>query len=307
MSAGAEDAAGAAAGGTWTVRRVVAWATDDFRRRGSTSPRLECELLLCEVLGCDRVKLVIDADRPLEPGELAAYRALHQRRRRGEPVAYLRGEREFYGLRFVVDRRVLVPRPETELLVEVGLRRTQALSLSARVLDLCTGSGCVAIALKKQRPTTLVVGSDVSREALEVARLNAERLGALVGWLESDLFAALTRCRGKLDLVTANPPYIAEPDVPGLPVDVRDFEPRLALVAGPDGLAFYRRLAAEAPAMLAPAGVLAVEVGAGQAGAVAGLFAAAGLGEVAIDKDYAGIERVVSARLATVEPGAAGG
>ena len=290
-----EDDRGSVAGTEpWTVKRVLSWAADDLRRRGSPSPRLESELLLAHVLGCDRVRLVIDADRPLDTDELGTYRSLHQRRRRGEPVAYLRGEREFFGLRFAVDHRVLVPRPETELLVEVGLRRTAHLSLSARVLDVCTGSGCVAIALKKQRPTTCVLGADVSLEALAVARYNAERLGALVGFRRSDLFADLGHLGGKLDLVTANPPYISDADLPGLPVDVRDFEPHLALAGGHDGLTQLRRIAAEAPAVLAPGGVVAVEVGAGQAPSVRQAFESAGLREVEVARDYAGIERVVS-------------
>src|SRR5690606_22166529 len=144
---GSAGGASAPAADAWTVRRVLQWAADDLRARGVESPRLEAELLLSMVLGLDRVGLVLQHDRPLAKDELAAYRALHVRRRGGEPVAYLRGSREFYGRPFVVDRRVLVPRPETELLVEVGLARTRHLTLDLRALDLCTGSGCVAITI----------------------------------------------------------------------------------------------------------------------------------------------------------------
>jgi release factor glutamine methyltransferase len=279
----------------WTIRRVLAWATEDLKARGVSSPRLDVELLLGLTLGIDRVGLIVDADRPLSKPELAAYRALHQRRRAGEPVAYLRGFREFYGRRFRVDRRVLVPRPETEFLVEVGLERTRALSLSARVLDLCTGSGCVAVTLACERPTTQVLGADLSEDALAVARDNALRLGAAhnTAFVRSDLFAAL-QPSARFDLITANPPYIADAEIPTLPVDVRDFEPRMALVAGPDGLAILRRLVAEAPRFLEPGGVLAVELGAGQAPAVSELFAGAGFTEVERRRDYAGHERVVS-------------
>lgn len=279
----------------WTIARVLTWAGPDLAKHGSDSGRLDAELLLGLVLDYDRIKLITDASRPLAPDELAAYRALHKRRRRGEPVAYLRGERAFYGRDYYVDSRVLVPRPETEHLVEVALRRSRHLDLSARVLDLCTGSGCVAITLQKERPTTTVLGSDLSPEALEVARRNARRHSAQVGFVEADLFAGLEAWRGRLDLVTANPPYIDPPGMAELPPDIRDFEPTLALAGGDDGLAVLRRIAADAPAMLAPGGVLAVEVGAGQAPAVAALFAAAGLGEVERERDYGGHERVVSA------------
>jgi release factor glutamine methyltransferase len=193
-----------------------------------------------------------------------------------------------------VDDRVLVPRPETELLVEVALGRTRRLDLSARVLDVCTGSGCVAITLAKERPTTTVVGADASRPALEVARRNALELGATVGLVHSDLFESLAPWRGSFDLVTANPPYITAADWDELPVDVRQFEPRIALAGGEDGLDVMRRLVAAAPAMLGPEGVLAVEVGAGQAEAVAQLFLAAGLGHIDLARDYGGHLRVVS-------------
>lgn len=281
---------------SWSIGKVLAWASQDLRERGSPSPRLDAELLLAHVLGCDRIKLITDAERPLEPTELATYRELHKRRRRGEPVAYLRGEREFYGRPFLVDRRVLVPRPETELLVEVALRRTSHLSLCARVVDLCAGSGCVAITLKKERPTTLVIASDVSADALAVVAINCERLGAQVGLVRSDLFDALGACRGKIDLVTANPPYIPEGEMPSLPADVRDFEPRLALASGDDGLDVTRRIVRQAPEMLAPGGVLVVEVMAGAAARVVELFASGGLVDVAVERDYGGHDRVVSGR-----------
>jgi release factor glutamine methyltransferase len=281
----------------WTIRRVLAWAIDDLKKRGSTSPRLDVELLLCLVLGVDRVRLLIDADRPLDKAELTRYRELHQRRRAGEPVAYLLGRREFYGRVFRVDARVLIPRPETELLVEVGLARTRHLSLSARVLDLCTGSGCVAITLARERPTTRVAGSDLSPGAIAVARDNAVRLGAAANtaFFVSDLFAAVDpRCR--FDLVTANPPYIPAPELPTLQVDIRGFEPHLALVGGEDGLDVVRRIVEDAPAFLAPGGVLAMELASGQAPEVAALLEKAGYREVAIAKDLGGHERVVSGR-----------
>ncbi|UQA61102.1 peptide chain release factor N(5)-glutamine methyltransferase [Polyangium aurulentum] len=286
---------GEGGGDVWTIRRVLAWASEDLKKRGFSSPRLDVELLLCNVLRQDRVGLIRDADKPLEKAELARYRELYQRRRAGEPVAYLLGVREFYGRPFRVDRRVLIPRPDTETLVEVGLLRSRHLDLSARVLDLCTGSGCVAISLAKERPTTCVIGLDLSPDAAEVARENVVRLGAVncaIG--VSDLFSALSGRRARFDLITANPPYIPDEEIAELPVDVRGFEPHLALSGGADGLSLVRRIVKEAPDHLAPGGVLALEVMAGQAPAVREIFSERGFVDVLVKKDLAGHERVVS-------------
>ncbi len=281
----------------WTIGRVLAWARDDLKGRGSASPRLDAELMLAQILECDRIKLITDSGRPMQDPELAAYRQLHKRRRRGEPVAYLRGFREFFGRSFRVDTRVLVPRPETEILVEVALKRSRRVSLCARILDVCTGSGCVAITLAKERPTTRVTGSDISSEALDVARDNMHRLGGRVSFVRSDLFDAFAARRDRFDLVTANPPYIDDEDMTKLPVDIRDFEPAVALSAGADGLRLIRRLIAEVPAVLAPAGVLAMEIGAGQAEQVRTLFEAGGFTDIETSLDYQGHERIVSAKL----------
>jgi release factor glutamine methyltransferase len=263
------SAEGEAGGDVWTIRRVVAWATDDLRKRGSASPRLDVELLLGQVLHMDRVKLLIDAERPLSKPELATYRALHQRRRAGEPVAYLLGVREFYGRTFRVDPRVLV---------------------------LCTGSGCVAVTLARERPTTRVLATDLDEGALAVARENAIRLGAAhnLGFVRSDLFTVLTPGHDVFDLITANPPYIPDEEIGTLQLDVRAFEPRQALAGGPDGLDVLRRIVAEAPRFLPAGGVLAVEVGAGQAPDVKELFAAARFDAIETRRDYGGHERVVS-------------
>ncbi|MBI4705884.1 MAG: peptide chain release factor N(5)-glutamine methyltransferase [Deltaproteobacteria bacterium] len=281
---------------SWTIARVLVWAARDLRQRGSATARLDAELLLAHALGCDRIRLIVEGARPLGPAELAAYRELHRRRRAGEPVAYLRGEREFYGRPFAVDARVLGPRPETEILVEVALARSRQRRLSARVLDLCTGSGCVAITLAKERPTLRVLASDVSAGALEVAGHNAVRLGAVpaLGLVCSDFYRAMGDYRGFFDLITANPPYLSDDEMAALPADVRDFEPHLALSAGPDGLGPTRQIVAGAPALLAPGGVLALEVAAGRAAEVRALLVGAGFGEIDTARDYAGIERVVS-------------
>ncbi|HET9929482.1 MAG TPA: peptide chain release factor N(5)-glutamine methyltransferase [Polyangiaceae bacterium] len=280
---------------SWSIGRVIRWAAEDFARKGFASPRLDAELLLGYVLGVDRIRLIVDAGKPLEERELTAYRELIKRRRRGEPIAYIRGEREFYGLTFKVDKRVLVPRPDTETLVETALGRTKERSLYGRALDLCTGSGCVAIAFARTRPTWRVTASDISPEALSVARENSERLGSVfnTSFVQGDLFEALPN-DARFELVTGNPPYIARPEIAELQVDVRDFEPRLALDGGEDGLDLVRRIVDQAPNFLEPQGVLALEIGFDQASAVAELFAARGFRDVVRDRDYAGIERVVS-------------
>lgn len=277
----------------WTIGSLVKWATDDFRSRGIENPRLDAELIVAHVLGIDRTKVIIESLRPLEGAELAKLRELVKRRRSHEPIAYLRGTREFYGLSFKVDSRVLIPRPDTEALVETALVRSANVSLSMRLLDLCTGSGCVAIAIARQRPTGKVTATDISPDALSVARENAYRLGAYnVAFARGDLFEAVPNQR--FDVITANPPYIASAEIPGLMADVRDFEPRLALDGGADGLDFVRRILDGAPAHLEKDGVLAMEIGAGEAAATAALFEERGFRGIEIARDYAKIERVVS-------------
>jgi release factor glutamine methyltransferase len=279
---------------TWTIGSLVKWATDDFRTRGIENPRLDAELLVAHALGIDRTRVIIESLRPLEAAELSLLRDLVKRRRAREPIAYLRGYREFYGLSFRVDGRVLIPRPDTEALVEVALARTEHVSLSMRQLDLCTGSGCVAIAMARQRPTAQVVATDLSADALAVARENAYRLGAYnVAFREGDLFASVLP-GARFDVVTANPPYIASGEIPALSADIRDFEPRLALDGGADGLDLVRRIVDQAPAFLEPAGVLAVEIGLGEAAATSALLAERGFSDVRIERDYGKIERVVS-------------
>jgi release factor glutamine methyltransferase len=295
VSAAAREGEGAGAADAWTIRRVLTWATDDLKKRASSSPRLDAELLLGKVLKIDRIGLLIDADRPLSKLELTQYRELHQRRRAGEPVAYLLGVREFYGRPFRVDRRVLIPRPDTETLVEVALARTRHLSLSARVLDLCTGSGCVALSLARERPTTRVLAADVSPAALAVAAENTIRLGAYnVGLVLSDLFAAFRPGKDRFDLITANPPYIPEGEIPTLTVDIRGYEPKIALTGGDDGLDLVRPIVHGARAFLASGGTLAMEIGSDQGEAVRALFEAAGYQDVEVKRDYGGHDRIVS-------------
>jgi release factor glutamine methyltransferase len=273
---------------------MLGWMADDLGQRGIATARLDAELLLAHALGCERLALYLDMERPLGATELAGVRELVKRRRAREPVAYILGRREFWGRRFEVTPDVLVPRPETELLVEHGLARLG--DRHAAALDLCTGSGAVALSLAAERPGLTVDATDVSAGALAVAERNRafHDLASRVALYQGDLFAALPapRC---YDLITANPPYIAERDWEALPPEVREHEPRVALLAGPEGLDVVRRIASEASRWLAPGGALMVEVGAGQAEAAAAALREAGLVDVAARRDLAGIERVVVA------------
>ncbi|MEB2312618.1 MAG: peptide chain release factor N(5)-glutamine methyltransferase [Sorangiineae bacterium] len=287
MSAASDDA--------WTIARVLAWAVADFKARGMETPRLDAELLLGHALGLDRIKLILQHERLLAAEELARYRALIKRRRAGEPVAYLLGVREFYGLPIRVDARALIPRPDTEALVDVALERTRARSLYGRALDLCTGSGCVALALASRRPTWKFLAVDASCGAVELARENVERLGMAfsVGVLEGDLFATLPT-GARFELITANPPYIPEAELATLDPSIREFEPRLALTGGESGLELAARIVASARVWLTPGGLLAMELGSDQAERGRALFAEAGFIDIETRRDYGGRERVTS-------------
>jgi release factor glutamine methyltransferase len=276
-----------------TLAEVLRLSTGYLEERGSPTPRLDAELLIGHALGLERIRLYTSFDRPLTEPELAAIRALLERRGRREPVAYVLGRWGFHGLDLAVDGRVLVPRPDTEVLVERSLAVIEGREAPA-VLDVGTGSGAVALAIKAARPDAAVTACDVSAGALAVAAANAAALGLDVELVESDLLAGLAGRR--FDLVASNPPYIAEADLDVLEPEVARFEPRVALAAGPDGLAVLRRLAAAAADALVPGGWLACECGAGQAAAVEALMRAGGAVETAVTPDLAGIERVVAGR-----------
>lgn len=269
---------------------VVRLSGGYLERHGSPTPRLDAELLIGHALGLARIDLYVHHDRPLTEPELASVRALLERRAAREPVAYITGSWGFRGLTLSVDRRVLVPRPETEELAGLCLELLGD-AASATVLDVGTGSGAVALALKAERPGWAVAGSDASAGALAVAAANGEALGLEVEWLAGDLLEpAVGRT---FDLIVSNPPYIAQTEIDALEPEVRDWEPRAALVAGPAGTEVLERLAAGAPAVLAVGGRLAVECGAGQAGVVAGAMDSAGWSGVEVRSDFAGVERFV--------------
>ena len=250
-----------AGGGAAAVDRL------DLSERRSPTPRLDAELLIGHALGLERIELYTGYDRPLSEPELAACRALLERRGRREPVAYIIGRCGFHGLDLAVDARVLVPRPETEVLVERCLALLHDRP-APRVVDVGTGSGAIALAIKAARPDAVVTAGDVSADALAVAAANAAALRLEVELVESDLLDGLGGRR--FDLIASNPPYVTEAEMAALEPEVAQFEPRLATLAGPRGTEVLERLAAQAPQALAPGGWLAVECGAGQAGPCAG-------------------------------------
>lgn len=290
-----------------SVREALDAAVDGLRAIGVEDSRLDAEVLLGEATGLGRADLIANPGTELAPAASRAFGEMVRRRLRREPVAYILGRQGFRNIELAVDRRVLIPRPETELLVEVALERE-----AGSVLDIGTGSGAIALAIADELPGCEVTATDTSPGALEVARANAERLGLadrislLPGSLPDD---------GEFDLVLANLPYVAERDWPGLQPEVTQWEPREALLAGPDGLDAYRALfdlppSAERGGLFrriasekttAPMAV-AIEVGEGQAEAVAALMEEAGFERVEARRDLAGTERVVVGELAGIEP-----
>jgi release factor glutamine methyltransferase len=273
-----------------SVREALGAAVDALRAAGVDEPRLDAELLLGEAMGCKRSVLIADggAEVPAAAGRL--FGEMVRRRLRREPVAYILGRKGFRNIELVVDRRVLVPRPETELLVELALELQPA-----SVLDVGTGSGAIALAVTDELLACEVTATDTSAGALEVARGNAERLG-LAGRVR--LLEGTLPARESFDLVLANLPYVAERDWPSLQLEVAQWEPREALLAGSDGLDAYRSFIPECGRALTrypeqSSTTLAVEVGEGQAPGVAKLMEEAGFGTIETRRDLAGIERVV--------------
>lgn len=280
---------GGALGGS-PAREALEGAFTAFTAAGCETPRLDAEVLLAHVLGTTRERLLTDRELmiggPAQPGAVRAFQDVVRRRAiEREPVAYIIGRRGFRHLELAVDRRALVPRPETELLVEAGL----ALEPGARVLDLGTGSGAVALALKQERPDLLVAGSDLDEAALELARANGGALRLRVRWLHADLLAGVA---DEFDAILCNPPYVAEPERVRLAPEILRHEPARALFAGPDGLAVIRALLAQI-AERERIRLVALEVGAGQAPAVRELIRDAGFEMVRTERDLAGIERVL--------------
>jgi release factor glutamine methyltransferase len=283
--------------GVRTVAEVRRALAAKFRAIGLDTPDLDARILVGHALTLDHAALAAAATRKLGAGEESGIFALASRRLAGEPVARILGYKEFWSLPLRIDAATLVPRPETETVVEAALAALDAGGPRARKLriaDLGTGSGALVLALLSELPNAFGVGTDTSSKALAVARDNARRLAsARARFVACDMAAAL---RGPFDAIVSNPPYIASGDIATLAPDVRDFDPHLALDGGTDGLDFYRAIAAAAPALLAPGGVLVVELGIGQAEPVARLFAAVGLAPAPPRPDLNGTPRALVAR-----------
>jgi release factor glutamine methyltransferase len=282
--------------GAWTVLELLRWTTDHFTKQGIETPRLDAECLLAHALETDRLRLYVDFDKPVQPTERARFRELVLRRAAERvPVAQLTGQREFWSLPIRVTGDVLVPRPETEALVETGLALFPDPTTRFRVLDVGTGSGAVALALARERPEACVTASDVSEAALAEARGNARELGleSRIRFLAGSLYEPVAGER--FDLVVSNPPYLAENERGELPPELA-FEPDLALFAGPRGDEVLSALVVGARSVLAPGAALALEVAESQAETVSENCGRNGLEEVRIVPDLAGRPRVVSAR-----------
>lgn len=275
----------------WTTLKVLEWTKEFLASRGVENARLEAEWLLCAATGLDRVGLYLNFEKPLDDDELAAYRAMVARRGRREPLQHILGTQEFCGLEFEVTPDVLIPRHDTETLVNEALDRKPD---AGSVLDIGTGSGCIAVALARRLPGVPVSAVDISGAALAVARRNAERNAVAIEFLPGSLLEPVAGRH--FDLIVSNPPYIPSSDIPALEPEVRDFDPRGALDGGADGLDVYRALIPAAAVCLNPGGWLLLEVGAGQAADVARMFRTAGVyDEPVITCDGGGIERVVGA------------
>lgn len=282
----------------WTVRTALDWVREFLAEKGDENPRLSAEWLLSAATGLSRVELYAYHDRPLSPEERATLRAGVRRRAAGEPLQYVTGEVAFRHIVIKVRPGVLIPRPETEVLVGEVLGELAGVA-SPLVADVCTGSGCIALSIAHEHGAAKVFASDISSLAVEVAAGNCARLGlsgrVTVG--EGDLFSPLpSELRGRLDAVVSNPPYIPSADVPDLPAEVAGFEPHLALDGGADGLDVYRRLLDEARAWLRPGGLLAVELDE-RTTRKAAQAAQEWYEDVRVVADLAGRDRIVCARL----------
>jgi release factor glutamine methyltransferase len=285
-------------GPPWTILKILRWTTHFFETKDATdSARFDAELLLAEVLGFERIKLYTHFDRPMSDQELAAYRALVKRRVKGEPVAYLLGSAGFWSIELAVDERVLIPRPETEVLVEEVVELVGE-DEEATLIDVGCGSGAIALAVATERPNLQVVATDISEQALALARENAEALGLAdrVSFAHGDLLDGVDPSFLPCEIIVSNPPYVAEDERDEVMIDVKDFEPEGALFAGADGLDVIRRLVPAAFDALESGGHFLCEIGYRQGEAVKSLLEEAGFVDMAIRKDYSDHDRVARAR-----------
>lgn len=272
-----------------TIGQVLKLACQYLEEKKSSQGRLEVEHLIAQSLNLKRLDLYLRFDAPLTEKELELIRTKLARLAKGEPLAYIEGHVSFHSLELFVDKRVLIPRPETELMVEIALKKINA---EKKVLwDVCTGSGCIGLAIKKARPNLDVVLSDISQSALDVAGINAEKNGLQVELMLGNLLAPFTNRR--CDFVLCNPPYVSELDFETLEPHVKSFEPQNALVSGKTGLELYEKLSSTVAQHLNPGAIIWLEIGAGQAEQVKSLFEKQGFSNISVYKDYAQHERII--------------
>jgi release factor glutamine methyltransferase len=281
----------------WTMLKVITWTTEHFQKKGIDNPRLEAEVLLAHLMGIDRMGLYLNYATPLTEGERAAYRDMIQRRSAGEPSAYIMGYKEFWSLQFQVSPESLIPRQETEHLVEEAVRIGKELRPPIRVLEIGHGCGAVAIALATELTEAQIVATDISPGAHSLARENAEAhgVGERVQFILADLYPPGEESFG---LIFSNPPYIPSGEILQLAPEVRDYEPLTALDGGEDGLRFFREIAKSAPNFLTEGGWLLLEMGMGQDAQVTAILQERGFTHIDIIPDYAGVRRVIRAQWA---------
>lgn len=287
----------------WTILKLIRWTKGFFEERGIESARLDAEVLLAHLLDLERIELYAQFDRPLEADELARYRALVKRRANREPVAYLTGHREFWSLDFLVDQRVLIPRPDTETLVRASLERIDEKS-GQTLVDVGTGCGAIAVAIATERPELRVGATDNSSDALEVAKKNVDRLAEEreIELFEGDLLEGLPDDWLPLDFIVSNPPYVADGEAEQLEPEVVDYEPASALFAGAKGLDVVERLVATASRALRPGGWLLFEMGYQQGDAARRLLKEEGFSEIEVITDYGDRDRVAAGRKREAPP-----
>lgn len=279
-----------------TVGKVRAWAVEEFKKSGMQSPELSADLLLAFVLSCDRVRILSHPEELLSDEQWSRFQKLVSRRLGGEPLQYLRGEQEFFGLPFEVTPDVLIPRPETEILVEKAIQLIQQHApLGCRFLDVGTGSGCIAITIAHEVPSAIPFATDRSMPALRVASRNAGRHHTAVQFVQTNLLDCFP-LRPCFDFILSNPPYVALEECDTLPSEVRNYEPHDALFGGESGLDVYHRLIPEAPSRLRTGGFLLVEAGAGQSESIGQLMEQSGMTLVEIIEDLIGIPRCLVGR-----------
>ncbi len=279
----------------WTIRSILEWTISHFKKLGIDRPRLETEILLASSLGVDRLWLYTHYDQPLIGPELDAFRSVVIRRSKREPLQYILGKWSFWSLDFIVSPNVLIPRKETEHLVEFTLKLAKR---GYRIMDLCTGCGNIAISMAKALPSSCFWATDISHDAINLARMNAEMnsVSDKINFIIGDLLLPFQVKKTCFDIIVCNPPYIPTQKLDGLQPEIKRYEPRIALDGGKDGLIFYRRLIPDAIGFLKPSGYLVMEIGSEHAHVVHNMLVNKGYQDIEIIKDYTGYDRVIAAK-----------